>query len=94
MYRDQQYLPDHFLLHRKLPETIFFIALRTLFDHILRGHTLQLTMGFCFREGYASIPQGHLTYLAPELMRTLTRKGSVLSPEERNTEFSNVYAYR
>lgn len=45
------------------------------------------------REGYASIPQGHLTYLAPELMRTLTRKGGVLSPEERNTEWSNVYAY-
>ncbi|PFX34483.1 raf homolog serine/threonine-protein kinase phl-like [Stylophora pistillata] len=45
------------------------------------------------REGYASIPQGHLTYLAPELMRTLSRKGCVLSPEEKNSEWSNVYAY-
>lgn len=45
------------------------------------------------REGYASIPQGHLTYLAPELMRTLTRKGCVLSPKECNTEWSNVYAF-
>ncbi|XP_068694406.1 kinase suppressor of Ras 1-like [Montipora foliosa] len=45
------------------------------------------------REGYASIPQGHLAYLAPELMRTLTRKGCLLSPEERNTEWSNVYAF-
>ena len=73
---------------------IFFIALHTLFDRVLHGCILQLTMGFCCREGYASIPQGNLTYLAPELMRTLTKKGSVLSPEERNTEFSNVYAYR
>lgn len=60
----------------------------------LRPHILVLTISFCFREGYASIPQGHLTYLAPELMRKLTRKGCVLSPDERNTEHSNVYAYR
>lgn len=45
------------------------------------------------REGYASIPQGHLTYLAPELMRTLTRKGCVLFPEGDNTEWSNVYSF-
>lgn len=45
------------------------------------------------REGYASIPQGHLTYLAPELMRTLSRKGCVLSTEEKNSDWSNVYAY-
>lgn len=45
------------------------------------------------REGYASILQGHLTYLAPELMRTLIRNGSVLSPRERNTEGTNVYAF-
>lgn len=48
---------------------------------------------FC-REGYASILQGHLTYLAPELMRTLIRNGSTLSPRERNTEGTNVYAFR
>ena len=80
--------------YRKLFETRFLSRYTRFLKTSCASTYNQLTISFCFREGYASIPQGHLTYLAPELMRTLTRKGCVLSPEERNTEFSNVYAYR
>ncbi|XP_002159189.2 kinase suppressor of Ras 2 [Hydra vulgaris] len=42
---------------------------------------------------YGCIPKGHLTYLSPELMKSLRKNGIYLSCSERPTYKSDVFAY-
>jgi hypothetical protein len=47
------------------------------------------------REGYGSVPQGHLTYLAPEVISKVNvdlSSGRVVDPTPR-TRKMDVYAY-
>ena len=45
------------------------------------------------REDYASVPQGHLTYIAPEILRTIRVQPPYIIEEEPHTMESDVYAF-
>ncbi len=51
------------------------------------------TDGMCHREDYASVPQGHLTYIAPEILRTIRVQPPYIIEEEPHTMESDVYAF-
>jgi len=45
------------------------------------------------KDDYACVPKGHLTYLAPELTRSLFKNSFYLTCAERATQKSDIYAY-
>ncbi|XP_038070910.1 kinase suppressor of Ras 1-like [Patiria miniata] len=51
------------------------------------------TDGMCDREDYASVPQGHLTYIAPEILRSIRVQPPYVIEAEPHTMESDVYAF-
>ncbi|XP_022105838.1 kinase suppressor of Ras 1-like isoform X2 [Acanthaster planci] len=51
------------------------------------------TDGMCDREDYATVPQGHLTYIAPEILRTMRVQPPYVIEAEPHTIESDVYAF-
>ena len=59
----------------------------------MTGYDTTDPIATCESEGYASLPQGHLKYIAPEILKKMTALPPSLVTEENYSIESDVFAF-